>query len=59
MFFIVNYSLRSAITGSFLEAIEEGIIPAINVNATLITTKITAQTDAKFVYLCYDDIKDH
>ena len=41
-YFYLVYSVLNATTGSFLEALLDGIIPAIRVNRTLIATKINA-----------------
>lgn len=39
---ILNYSVLSAVTGSFLAALRDGIIPAMSVKQILIATSIIA-----------------
>ena len=45
--FALNYSVRSAITGSFLAAAFAGIKPLISVNTTLMITIVTAERIGK------------
>ena len=45
-----NYSLLSAITGSFFAALLDGIIPDIRVRQTLINTSITAPAKGKTAF---------
>lgn len=56
-FFYAFYSERSATTGSFLEAILEGIKPANNVSIILIAMSTMAATNGKLARIDASPVK--